>query len=187
IARRAAAPAPRPKADNPVPSSALQWPAAIRTDDGVSITVKPVSSGPFSKRDEEMSTAAFVVEQSLSEDAPTARQVTPEAFAPTFQLEATTDLRSRTRHVGGTTARAIIGTPGFMAPEIFEQREPSAATDAYALAVCMVVLATGKLPLAVPDEPEGGWSNPTAIAAWWAAIRSATLRGELREMRRDGV
>src|SRR6185369_11916794 len=100
----------------------------------------------------------------------------------------TTDVYGRTRHAAGSsTSRAIIGTPGYMAPEIFEQSEPSAATDAYALGVCIGVLATGKLPLAVPDEPEGGWTNPTAIAAWWSAIRTATLRGELCEMRRNGV
>lgn len=194
IARRAAAPAPRPKDEKNVPSSALQWPATAKSDGGVSISVRPVNSAPFSKRDEEMATAAFVVEemataafveQSLGGDGDgPAPKVTPEAFAATHAMEETTDRRSRTRHVGGTTARAIIGTPGFMAPEIFEQREPSAATDAYALAVCMVVLATGKLPLAVADEPEGGWTNPTAVTSWWAAIRNATLRGEMRDFRR---
>ena len=74
-----------------------------------------------------------------------------------------------------------------MAPEIFEQSEPSAATDAYALGVCIALLVTGKLPLAVPDEPEGGWTNPTAITAWWASIRTATLRGDLRDLRAEGI
>ncbi|MBK8258165.1 MAG: serine/threonine protein kinase [Polyangiaceae bacterium] len=147
-------------------------------------------SSMLSQREAEMNTAAFVAEQSLdamSTPPPppavtAAQQSTPEAFAHTFAI-SNTDAFARTQHHGSTTARAIIGTPGYMAPEIFEQAEPSCATDAYALAVCIAVLTTGRLPLDVPEEPEGGWSDPTSVTQWWAAVRNATLRGAMRDLR----
>ena len=64
-------------------------------------------------------------------------------------------------------ARSVIGTPGFMAPEILEMGDPSAATDAYALAVCIVQLTTGRLPQDVPEEPVD-WSDPSRLTTWWA-------------------
>jgi len=202
IARRATAPAPRIRDDGgAAPSSARSSggsraaPAELEAPPSA---LPRSSRSPLSMRDAEMSTAAFVVEHAVgvtgraprggsSEGggADTAQHASPEAFAPTFAMEEGTDAYGATRHAGTATARAIIGTPGFMAPEIFEQSEPSAATDAYALGVCIALLATGRLPLAVSDEPEGGWTDATAVTAWWAAIRTATLRGDLRDLRRD--
>ncbi len=74
----------------------------------------------------------------------------------------------------------VIGTPGFMAPEVLELAEPTAAADAYALAVCVVQLVTGHLPHAAPDEPST-WNDPTAVSAWLDAIRRATLRGAMKK------
>lgn len=88
---------------------------------------------------------------------------------------------------GGTTAqRTVAGTPGFMAPEVFELAEPTAATDAYALAVCIVQLTTGRLPHAVGDQPPDA-TDPSTVLAWWSDVRSATLRGELRDLERDAA
>jgi serine/threonine protein kinase len=199
IARRATAPAQRPRDESgpasSAPGGAAPRPAfaALGATGAAPESLAPRSSLPaLSQREAELSTAAFVVEQALGAEKKagqdTAQNQAPEAFAPTFAMDGTTDVYAQTRHagqMGSTTARAIIGTPGYMAPEIFEQREPSAATDAYALAVCIAVLATGKLPLAVPEEPEGGWSNATAIASWWQEIRTATLRGDMRDLRGD--
>lgn len=81
-------------------------------------------------------------------------------------------------------ARNVIGTPGFMAPEVLEMAEPTAATDAYALAVCIAQLATGRLPHAVPDEPDD-CSDPASVSAWWTELRAATLRGTMRDLERD--
>ncbi|WP_433926966.1 protein kinase [Sorangium cellulosum] len=81
-------------------------------------------------------------------------------------------------------ARNVIGTPGFMAPEVLEMAEPTAATDAYALAVCIAQLTTGRLPHDVPDEPDD-CSDPSSVTAWWTELRSATLRGAMRDLGRD--
>jgi serine/threonine protein kinase len=95
-----------------------------------------------------------------------ARSHEEEAFAATHRARS-----------GGP--EVVIGTPGFMAPEVLELAEPTAAADAYALAVCVVQLVTGHLPHAAPDEP-AAWDDPTAVSAWLDAIRRATLRGSLR-------
>jgi hypothetical protein len=81
------------------------------------------------------------------------------------------------------SSRAVVGTPGFIAPEVLDLGEPTAATDAYALAVCIVYLATGRLPQAVPDEPPG--QDAGAVSAWWGELRSATVRGDLRDLAAD--
>jgi serine/threonine protein kinase len=78
----------------------------------------------------------------------------------------------------------VIGTPGFMAPEVLELAKPTAAADAYALAVCVVLLITGHLPHMAPDEP-ATWDDPTEVSAWLDAIRRATLRGTLRAFEED--
>ncbi len=211
IARKSTVPIPRPRGDRAEraepPPSALprsSLPRASLPSDKINVAPGKTSEAPesllprssipaLSMRDAELSTAAFVVEQHIEAKdtdvvrvaGETAQHSTPEAFAPTFAMDEATDVFAATRKLGSTTARAIIGTPGYMAPEIFEQSDPTAATDAYALGVCIAVLATGKLPLAVPDEPEGGWSNATSVTQWWAAIRTATLRGEMRDLSRD--
>lgn len=85
---------------------------------------------------------------------------------------------------GGRTVRGVVGTPGFIAPEVLDMDEPAAATDAYALAVCIAQLTTGRLPQAAPDEPED-WANPTVVSAWWAELKAATLHGDLRDLGED--
>jgi serine/threonine protein kinase len=115
----------------------------------------PASSG-------ELGTGAFLAEQ--------------DVYAATRQAFADAD--------SSAAARRVIGTPGFMAPEILEMAEPTAATDAYALAVCIVQLATGHLPHEVPDEPDD-YSDVSRVSAWWVELRSATLRGLMRDLEGD--
>jgi serine/threonine protein kinase len=115
--------------------------------------------------DGEIGTAVFLAEQ--------------DAFA------ATQGMMSATRPAGGaSTQRAVIGTPGFMAPELLELADPTAAADAYALAVCIVQLTSGHLPHAADDEPSS-WEDSTAVSAWLDGIRQATLRGSLRDFDAD--
>ncbi|MGK4003461.1 serine/threonine-protein kinase [Sorangium sp. So ce1036] len=125
----------------------------------------------------------------------TAHLVEHDAHAPirrgehgtAFLVERDVYASTRRAFAGASSpaaARDVIGTPGFMAPEVLEMAEPSAATDAYALAVCIAQLATGRLPHDAPDEPED-CSDPTRVTAWWAALRSATLRGAMRDLGRD--
>lgn len=42
--------------------------------------------------------------------------------------------------------REVVGTPAFMAPELFHHAEASPASDVYALGVCYYFLLTGRLP-----------------------------------------
>lgn len=44
----------------------------------------------------------------------------------------------------------VVGTPPFMAPELFQQQEATTASDVYALGVCYYYLLTGKLPFSAP-------------------------------------
>ncbi len=93
---------------------------------------------------------------------------------------------------GETTAThgmgyAIVGTPGFMAPEILELAKPAATADAYALAATIVKLTTGRTHYEdVADEPTDG-SDPAVVSTWWSDIRDATLRGKLRDLSADAA
>lgn len=107
---------------------------------------------------DEMSTAAFMVQVSSNE--------TPE---------------------GAPTSRGVVGTPGFMAPEVFEEGEPSAASDAYALAACVVLLVTATLPQRVGPRPdddraESATMADTTVKAWLSQLQSATVRGAIRPL-----
>lgn len=44
------------------------------------------------------------------------------------------------------TTREIVGTPAYMAPELFEGASATPASDVYALGVCFHLLATGQFP-----------------------------------------
>jgi F0F1-type ATP synthase membrane subunit b/b' len=77
--------------------------------------------------------------------------------------------------------RAIVGTPGYMAPEVLEERPATAAADAYALAACIVHLATGRLPHDVPAPPGKG-AGEAERRAFWDEVRHATSVGRLRDL-----
>jgi len=117
-----------------------------------------------------------VVGRSRIDDASLATAVfydgTNEAFAQT--------------QAAGTSKAAVAGTPGFVAPEVLERREPTSAADAYALGATIVQLVTGRLPHLVPDEPTE-LSNPEKVQSWWLDLREATLRGSLRDLESAGL
>ena len=85
----------------------------------------------------------------------------------------------------GSTARDsapnVVGTPGFMAPEVVEGREARPAADAYALGVCLFQLIVGRLPQRARTLPTRG-ADDAAIAAWRAEIRGATVAGDLEDL-----
>ena len=91
---------------------------------------------------------------------------------------------TRSTAATATVTRSVVGTPGFMAPEILEDAEATPASDAYALAACIVQLATGQLPQRVGERPEPG-STQEAVQGWYAQVQSATLRGKIRDLRAD--
>jgi serine/threonine protein kinase len=123
---------------------------------------KPGTTAPS---DAELATELFVAERAERSHA-------EDAFAATRPVGSSGGGNSSGRQV-------VVGTPGFIAPEVLELAEPTAAADAYALAVCVVQLATGHLPYEAADEPPS-WDDPTAVSAWLDELRRATLRGELR-------
>ncbi|MCU0685511.1 MAG: serine/threonine protein kinase [Polyangiaceae bacterium] len=76
----------------------------------------------------------------------------------------------------------VVGTPGFMAPEVLEGREATPAADAYALGVCLYTLLTARLPQRARPVPSGG-ADASAIEAWRAELRAATVAGDLASPR----
>jgi len=110
---------------------------------------------------DDMSTAAFMVARAKE------------------QPQGSTDTAS----TGATITHAVVGTPGFMAPEIFVGGEATPAADAYALAACVVQLCTGRLPQRVPARPST--SQRTALQSWFAEVHTATVRGHIRSLAND--
>lgn len=110
-------------------------------------------------QDDALGTAEFLAEHGRQEDA--------VAIDPSVPSRTPKTIR-------------VVGTPGFIAPEVIEQRPATCAADAYALAACMVQLATGKPPQDVADSPKTQSSD--ALQAYWAEIRLATSTGRLRDL-----
>jgi serine/threonine protein kinase/8-oxo-dGTP pyrophosphatase MutT (NUDIX family)/predicted transcriptional regulator len=80
--------------------------------------------------------------------------------------------------LGAPAGGRIVGTPGFMAPEVLEGKEPSPSSDAYALGACLFQLLTGRLPQRARQLVPRG-STPDQLAAWRAEIRASTVAGDL--------
>ena len=118
---------------------------------------------PAPEPQDELATAAFIIEQ-----------------------EKRAETQDRDTTGPGTTSHAVVGTPGFMAPEIFEEGEATPATDAYALAACIVQLTTGKLPQAVTGKPPT-IDPSTTVGAWFAEVQAATVRGQIRDLEGLGL
>lgn len=80
--------------------------------------------------------------------------------------------------------RSIVGTLGYMAPEVLEERPATPAADAYALAASIVHLATGRLPHDVPPPPDKA-AGEAARRAFWDEVRHATSAGRMRDLEPD--
>lgn len=126
------------------------------------------ASSPHATAAAAMATALFLAE-------------TGDPFAPTQQLEPSAPRSG----AGGSTGKVVVGTPGFVAPEVLQQGEPTMLADAYALGVTLCVLATGRLPQDV-EEPEGD-VQVERFHTYVLELREATLRGSLRDLTADGL
>jgi len=109
------------------------------------------------------------------------------ALEKTTSLDEVYDVYGQTRPAPDSavpTARSVVGSPGYVAPEMFAYQEPTAATDGYALAVCLTQLITRRFPQDVDAEPDD-WTDAASVGVWWSALRSATIEGTLRNLRMD--
>jgi eukaryotic-like serine/threonine-protein kinase len=76
-------------------------------------------------------------------------------------------------HTGNTSTTltrdgAIIGTPGYIAPEQFEGKEATPATDVYALGIVLYECVTGQRPFSEEPQAEGTLGrakHPTRISS----------------------
>ncbi|MFO0554000.1 MAG: serine/threonine-protein kinase [Polyangiaceae bacterium] len=121
------------------------------------------------------STAAFLAESS----APYAATQLADAIAETVAKEVA-------EATGTGSAKMVVGTPGYVAPEVLQLAEPTALADAYALGVTIGVLATGRFPQDCEEEPPDG-SDGEVYKRFWYGLRDATLKGSLRDLEKDGL
>jgi serine/threonine protein kinase len=103
-------------------------------------------------------------------------------LAGTQEAYAATQMAAAGEVADGT--RVVVGTPGYVAPEVLLAGVPTMRADAYALGVTLAVLATGKLPHDVPEEPADEGSAED-YRTYWMSLRESTLRGSLRSF--DGL
>ena len=82
--------------------------------------------------------------------------------------------------------RVVVGTPGFVAPEVLQLGEPTMLADAYALGVTLALLATGRLPQAIEHEPPDD-ADFQQFRTYWIELREATLKGSLRDFSEEGL
>ncbi|RYE90055.1 MAG: serine/threonine protein kinase, partial [Myxococcales bacterium] len=78
-----------------------------------------------------------------------------------------------------TPGAPVVGTPGFLAPEVLEGHTPTPAADAYALGACLFQLLTGRLPQRAPVPP----ADPGRVEAWRAELWASTLAGDRLDLR----
>lgn len=75
----------------------------------------------------------------------------------------------------------IVGTPGYMSPEVYEGKPPTPAADAYALGACFFELLTGVLPQRVAATMPNA-VDAAAFMALSADLRRATVQGDLADL-----
>ncbi|NUO54788.1 MAG: protein kinase, partial [Polyangiaceae bacterium] len=82
--------------------------------------------------------------------------------------------------------RLVVGTPGFVAPEVLEYAEPTRLADAYALGVTIAQLVIGTLPHNVSVEPPDD-SDVDTFRAYFVELREATLSGRMLDLTDKGA
>lgn len=76
---------------------------------------------------------------------------TEERFIPCIKLA---DFGTSVIFGGSQVKRASIGTPGYVAPEVLQQKTYTTEPDVYALGVITYVLIAGHLPFSDGDTKE---------------------------------
>ena len=78
--------------------------------------------------------------------------------------------------------RMPVGTPGYMAPEVYDGAHPAPAQDVYSLGVVLYEMIAGSLPHAV-DPTLRNRANPDSMKAYRAALDKATMDHALIPLR----
>jgi tetratricopeptide (TPR) repeat protein len=102
-----------------------------------------------------------------------------------FGLAREVSIPSATATTALTAPGTFIGTPEYMAPEQFEGKDVSPATDIYAMGVVLYEMLTGKHPFAAPDalraavlrskRPEPASSIQRGVPRRWDVVISKCL------------
>jgi len=129
--------------------------------DGVTLADKVRQLGPIPWRDAQAIAADICVGLSTMHEAGiihrdlkcrnimlTERNGSQRAVLMDFGLARELAPQTATADTGLTAPGVILGTPKYMAPEQFEGKEASPATDIYAMGVVLYELVTGKHPFA---------------------------------------
>jgi hypothetical protein len=117
----------------------------------------------------------------LHKGATSAAAPAPLTEGESLATGALLDLASTDDHGSRSSASPVlVGTPGYMAPEVLEGRAATHAADAYALGACLFQLLAGRLP---QRAREPGGRDPGAAAAWRGEVRAATVGGDLLDLR----
>ncbi|MCU0658072.1 MAG: serine/threonine protein kinase [Polyangiaceae bacterium] len=99
----------------------------------------------------------------------------PAPPASDLDTAALLELDAGTTSPGSVADLPLIGTPGFLAPELLERRAWTPAADAYALGATLAQLLSGRLPQRVPPPP----ASTEDLPAWRARVWASTLAGDL--------
>jgi serine/threonine protein kinase len=102
--------------------------------------------------------------------------------ADPLEAEQARAARARRTALAATTMQGggVVGTPGFIAPELLRGETPTHAADAYSLAVSLAELLIGELPYAVAPP-----ADTADVLPWWERLRAAALQGSLRDLGAD--
>ena len=117
-----------------------------------------------------------------TETKPSPGATDPSEVATAAFLAGSLEAYAETQYagIGDAAPRIVVGTPGFVAPEVLELRAPTMHADAYALGATLAVLTTGRLPQDVSHEPPDDGSVDD-FRTYLLSLRDSTLRGALRD------
>lgn len=137
---------------------------------------RPVVAAPAPlPADESLSTAVFLA-------------ASGDPFAATMQAEeaAPAGASRSAGSTSSTTTKVVVGTPGYIAPEVLQHGDPTMLADAYALGAMVAMLASGRLPQRIDHEPDED-AHGEELRTYVMELRDATLKGVLRDLSEDGL
>ncbi|MCL5952606.1 MAG: serine/threonine protein kinase [Chloroflexi bacterium] len=80
---------------------------------------------------------------------------------------------------------AIIGTPAYIAPEVWEGRQASAQTDIYALGVVVCELLTGRVPFDAETPAAVMWRHPVMPVRPMTGLPDGVMQAVLKALAKE--